>query len=637
MRRFLLLIILVAIEHCSFAYNFSAVAPSGQTLYYNIVGGNAQVTHPCNYYFDHISHVEEYWYGITKPTGNLSIPCSVSIGGHIYLVTSIDENAFYNCSGLTSVTIPDSITTIGEAAFFQCSGLTSVTIPSSVTLIGNRAFCRCSGLTSITIPNSVTSIGVSAFNNCSGLTSVTIPSSVTSIGRLAFSNCSGLTSIIVSNGNNTYDSRNNCNAIIHSSTDTLLCGCRNTVIPSSVTSIGDGAFAGCSGLTAITIPSSVTSIGQTAFANCSGLSSISIPSSVTSIGGWAFYECSGLTSIDIPNTITSIGTNTFYNCSGLTNITIPSSISSIGNHAFAGCNGLTSIIMKCNPPEIQSNTFDSIPINIPITIPCGVLTSYQTAQHWSNFTNFIEGCVTITVTTNDFTLGGVTGGGTYTTGDTVTLTAIPFSDSHFVGWSNGSQINPLVFIATTNASYVAAFAVDSLPQDTVYIHDTTYITLENHDTVFVNHYVHDTLINYIHDTTFINNYIHDTLFYPVYIHDTTIVNHFVYDTVYLEIYIHDTVYHDRYIHDTIYVHDTIYLGGEGIDNIVLLNAKIYQRNGCIVVEGAEGNPVYFYDVVGRLLATKRETVQEVLLDVPASGAYLVKIGDAPARRIVVRR
>ena len=458
MRRFLLLIILVAIEHCSFAYNFSAVAPSGQTLYYNIVGGNAQVTHPCNYYFDHISHVEEYWYGITKPTGNLSIPCSVSYSGHIYLVTSIDEYAFYNCSGLTSVTIPDSITTIGEAAFFQCSGLTSVTIPNSVT----------------------------------------------SIGRLAFSNCSGLTSIIVSNGNNNYDSRNNCNAIIHSSTDTLICGCRNTVIPSSVTSIGDDAFAGCSGLTAITIPSSVTSIGQEAFANCSGLTSISIPSSVTSIGGWAFYECSGLTSIGIPNTITSIGTNTFYNCSGLTNITIPNSISSIGNHAFAGCNGLTSIIMKCNPPEIQSNTFDSIPINIPITIPCGVLTSYQTAQYWSIFTNFIEGCVTITVTTNDFTLGGVTGGGTYTTGDTVTLTAIPFSGSHFVGWSNGSQINPLVFIATTNASYVAAFAVDSLPQDTVYIHDTTYITLAEHDTVFVNHYVHDTLINYIHDTTFIN-------------------------------------------------------------------------------------------------------------------------------------
>ena len=112
------------------------------------------------------------------------------------------------------------------------------------------------------------------------------------------------------------------------------------------------------------------------------------------------------------------------------------------------------------------------------------------------------------------------------------------------------------------------------------------------------------------------------------------MNHTVYDTVYF----HDTIYRDRYIHDTIYVHDTIYIQEvEGIDNITRLNAKFYQRNGMIVVEGAEGNPVYLYDVVGRLLATRRETMQEVLLDVPASGAYLVKIGDAPARRIVVRR
>ena len=132
-----------------------------------------------------------------------------------------------------------------------------------------------------------------------------------------------------------------------------------------------------------------------------------------------------------------------------------------------------------------------------------------------------------------------------------------------------------------------------LPYDTVFVHDTTYITREN---------------NYIHDTTFINNYI--------------------YDTIYLY----------RYIYDTVYIHDTIYIQeGEGIDNIALLNAKIYQRNGQIVVEGAEGHPVCLYDVVGRLLATKRETAQEVLLDVPVSGAYLVKIGDAPARRVVVRR
>ena len=115
------------------------------------------------------------------------------------------------------------------------------------------------------------------------------------------------------------------------------------------------------------------------------------------------------------------------------------------------------------------------------------------------------------------------------------------------------------------------------------------------------------------------------------------MNHYIHDTTFVNNYIYDTIYIYRYIYDTIYIHDTIYLSGEGIENVALINAKIYQRNGQIVVEGAEGNPVYLYDVVGKLLATKRETAQEVLLDVPASGVYLVKIGDAPARRIVVKR
>ena len=278
--------------------------------------------------------------------------------------------------------------------------------------------------------------------------------------------------------------------------------------------------------------------------------------------------------------------------------------------------------MKCYPPLIADNTFSGIPVNIPIHVPCGAVSSYMSAANWSNFTHFVEGCANITVTANDFTLGGVTGGGTFTVGDTVTLTAIPYFGSRFIGWSNGSQENPLTFVATTSQNFVAAFGVGELPHDTVYIHDTTYI----------NNYIHDTIVrhvnHYIHDTTFVNNYIYDTIYLNRYFHDTIFINNYIYDTIYLNHYIFDTVY----IHDTIYIQE-----GEGIDNITLLNAKIYQRNGQIVVEGAEGYPVFLYDVVGRLLATRRETAQEVLLDVPASGAYLVKIGDAPARRIVVRR
>ena len=176
------------------------------------------------------------------------------------------------------------VTSLGDDCFDGCSGLTSITIPSSVTSLGYKCFYSCRGLTSITIPSSVTSLGGSCFSGCSGLTSITIPSSVTSLGESCFSYCRGLTSI---------------------------------TIPSSVTSLGDWCFSGCSGLTSITIPSSVTSLGESCFSVCSGLTSITIPSSVTSLGWYCFSGCSGLTSITIPSSVTSLGTSCFSGCKNL--------------------------------------------------------------------------------------------------------------------------------------------------------------------------------------------------------------------------------------------------------------------------------------------------------------------------------
>ena len=207
-------------------------------------------------------------------TGVIVIPSDITYNEVTYKVTSIESSAFSSCSDMSTIEIPNSVICIGGYAFDHCIGLTSVIIGNSVTSIGNGAFQYCSGLTSITIPNSVTSIGGYAFDECSSLTGVTIPNSVMNIGEAAFNGCSAMTSLIVQEDNQTYDSRNNCNAIINTSTNTLIAGCMNTVIPESVTSIGWYAFAGCSSLTSITIPNSVTSIGSEAFCVCTSLTDV---------------------------------------------------------------------------------------------------------------------------------------------------------------------------------------------------------------------------------------------------------------------------------------------------------------------------------------------------------------------------
>ena len=279
-------------------------------------------------------------------------------------ITSIGDRAFEGCSGLTSVTIGNSVTTIGEFAFYGCSKITSVTIPNSVTSIGNYAFYNCSGLSSVTIPNSVTSIGYGAFANCSGLTSVTIPNSVTSISEFAFGGCSGLTSVTVDKNNGTYDSRDNCNAIIETSTNKLIVGCKNTTIPNSVTSIGDRAFEGCSGLTSVTIGNSVTSIGKYAFAGCWGLTSVTIGNSVTSIGDYAFTDCSGLTSVTIGNSVTSIGYD-----------------------AFRGCSGLTKLVsLAVEPPICGRGAFEKVDkTTCQLLVPEESINKYKTADQWKEF------------------------------------------------------------------------------------------------------------------------------------------------------------------------------------------------------------------------------------------------------------
>ena len=324
-------------------------------------------------------------------SGDIIIPEKVKGNDGVeYVVTSLGDECFKDCSGLTSITIPSSVTSLGEFCFSNCSGLTSITIPSSVTSLGASCFDGCSGLTSITIPSSVTSLGDGCFGGCSGLTSITIPSSVTSLGASCFSFCSGLTSItipssVTSLGDFCFYKCSGLTSITIPSSVTSLgdfcfegcSGLTSITIPSSVTSLDDYCFSGCSGLTSITIPSSVTSLGDYCFSGCSGLTSITIPSSVTSLGNSCFKDCSGLTSITIPSSVTLLGSYCFYGCRGLTSITIPSSVTSLGYYCFYGCSGLETVYFKGNVPTFYNDSKPDIPTTTIIKVPTEYLQGYK--------------------------------------------------------------------------------------------------------------------------------------------------------------------------------------------------------------------------------------------------------------------
>ena len=351
-------------------------------IYYNFYGNNAIVTYRYNVYhvrreYDEYGELQEYYYlpdwevhARSDYSGDVVIPESVTYNGKTYSVTSIGDYAFYAC-GVTSITIPNSVTSISYYAFDRCevtsltincstvgswfsetASIQQVTLGESVTSIDDFAFLGCSGLTSVIINCSivgsywfqgtsirevilgenVTSIDSGAFYG-SWLNSVTIGNSVTSIGEYAFGDCGGLTSIIVENGNPKFDSRNNCNAIIATKTNTLVVGCKNTIIPNSVTCIGEEAFCGCSSLTSITIPESVTCIGMDAFCGCNSLISITIPESVTYIGDQAFYGCSSLTSVTI--NCPTVG-SWFSGITSIEEVTLGDCVTSIGGDAFLG-------------------------------------------------------------------------------------------------------------------------------------------------------------------------------------------------------------------------------------------------------------------------------------------------------------
>ncbi|MDR0668107.1 MAG: leucine-rich repeat domain-containing protein [Prevotellaceae bacterium] len=400
----------------------TVLAADGQSLCCRITSSTAPLT----------VEIKRYSYAKYRKSSrclkHIAIPASICYEGQTYAVTAIGDRAFYSCADIATVSIPPSVTSIGDFAFWKCTNLTAVVVPPSVTRIGGFAFKNCRRLASITLPRSVGSIGENAFEGCTGLTAThvkagnehyrsldgvlfnkdktvlevfpggktgvyRIPGSVTVIGEHAFSGCAGLTAVTV---------------------------------PRSVTSIGGNAFEGCTGLTAIhvnagnedysshdgvlfnkdqtilvafpggktglyCIPETVTIIDWWAFSKCTGSISVRIPPSVTEIGVGAFQHCTGLTAVSIPPSVTEIGDYAFEGCTRLTAVTIPRSVTEIGEHAFQHCSALCSITLQAPyPPRCGNGAFDGASKSLPVYVPGGSLAAYEKSKWWSGFINMKE-------------------------------------------------------------------------------------------------------------------------------------------------------------------------------------------------------------------------------------------------------
>ena len=301
---------------------------------------------------------------------------------------TINSSAFNHCWNLQSIQLPQHVTSISTSAFFECVSLEEISIPASVKIIDGYAFNGCTSLASLTLPEGLTTIGDYAFSNCS-MSALAIPSTVTKIAQSAFWGCSSLDNITVDPDNTVYDSREDCNAIVTTATNTLSLGTVSTVIPSSVTAIGPYAFYGNSRLEVIDIPGGVTSVGMSAFSGCTSLTSVNLPSTLTTIAYGAFQGCSKLRNIVLPNGLKSIGESAFQRCKYLRKIYIPASVTTIGYSAFDCSNLLKVAVGFETPVSVLSTTFSNRK-KATLYVPKGCSGVFKNAETWKEFKTIVE-------------------------------------------------------------------------------------------------------------------------------------------------------------------------------------------------------------------------------------------------------
>ena len=558
-----------------YAHSFSAVCPTGQTLYYFILNDSTvSVGFPGN---NTVTSVP--WGGYTKPVGSLIIPESVIYEGTTYSVKRITYNAFFGCDSLTSVTIPNTVVSIGNYSFQNCTRLDSVVIPHSIGTIGSQAFAGCdelsyvnftgsiaewckihfagntsnplyyanhlyindSEVTVLDIPDAVDTIHNYAFYKCQGIDTAIIGKSVVSIGEDAFWNCSGLTTL--------YFNADSCSALphIYHNPFSACFSLTSLIIGDSVKRIPDYMMDGINSLANVTIGSAVKYIGENAFLDCSSLSRVNYTGTIADWCGIQFQSWGNpiltahnlfindveVTTLEIPDTVQSISSAAFNTCYSLTSVVLPESITSIGVAAFYRCNNITDFYSKRETaPTIGNN---SIPTTALIHIPCGSSLSYH-ARWGYEYTYTEELMYELTVNADDNTHGTTTILQQPSCNNNAVIQATASPNYAFSHWSNGVTSNPYTLTVNSDTTITAIFEP----------------------------------INGIEDN------------------------------------------------------DAIY-------------AKVYFSQGRIVVEGADGNTVTLFDLNGRTIATKQYYGTAICFDVPASGTYMIKIGNRAPKKVVVMR
>ena len=553
-------------------------------------------------------------------------------------MTTIGERAFQGCN-LSEINLPDSLTTIGANAFYGSHGLTSLTIPDAVTSIGEYAFFECTGLTSITLGTGLKSIGQRAFMDCSGVESITIPDSVASIGSNAFGgvphieyhgNATGApwgakTMNGVQEGDYLYYDTTYTTILAYLGSEGQVTvpdgvitigatafkdntGLYKVELPATVATIEDEAFSGCSNLLMVTLPDTMESIGSSIFDGCSSLVSLVWPQGVSEIPAYAFYSCESLASVRIPNTVTSIGMQAFCRCKSLTSITLPDSLQNLENFAFCYCEGLTSVTIPEGVTTISSSAFRLCSHLKSVTLP-------STIESIKNYG--FSACSELEEITCHALTAPTPTANSFNSVDSAVVVNIPCGStaSYQAAWPrfhNFSETAPYAFSATTIDPALGSVTILTAPscQDTAVVEATPaagYLFARWNDGNTDN----PRSLVLTADT-------HLVAIFGVLIQDTVPY----YDTIHITVY------------DTIHIYDTIIVS---IDQVQMIDAKVYVQNGDIVVEGAEGNDVALYDATGRLLATRRDDYQPLRFPVPATGTYFVSIANRPARKVLIAK